>query len=59
MYLFYHPVTDRPSPPRLAPSALPPPLPPEPTVSLATPHIEVPLSGSLPYPKLGPGPVGW
>lgn len=35
------------------------PLLPEPTISIATPHMEVPLSGSLPYPKLGPGPVGW
>lgn len=32
---------------------------PGPTASWTTPHIEVPLSGSLPYPKLGPGPVGW
>lgn len=28
-------------------------------LSLAIPQMEVPLSGSLPYPKLGPGPVGW
>lgn len=56
-FVFYH-LPGQTLPNCLLLPALPSPLSPN-QPPWTAPHIEVPLSGSLPYPKLGPGPVGW